>query len=295
MPPAVSIGLPVYNGENFLGEALHSLCCQSFTDCELIISDNASTDGTRAICESYAKVDGRIRYYRNHENIGVHRNWNRVFELSTGRYFKWAAHDDLYAVDFVEKCVSVLDSDPSVVLCYSKADFIDEMGQHLRSDTVHADATSAEPSTRFYNMIAVDHWCFQIFGVIRSAVLKATPLHADYFTTDRVLLAELSLHGRLYEIPEVLFHRRDHARASTRVALANKWSLLPSYNPAGMSQTRLLAVRRFWEYAAAVRRSSLPHADRMRCYASLARAGRAKVTDRLRRLAEGGVVRRQGR
>ena len=93
-PPRISIGMPVYNGEQFLAGALDSVLTQDFEDFELIISDNASEDGTQKICLDYAARDRRIRYYRNEMNIGGSRNHSRVFELSAAEYFKWAHYDD---------------------------------------------------------------------------------------------------------------------------------------------------------------------------------------------------------
>ncbi|MBS0016773.1 MAG: glycosyltransferase family 2 protein, partial [Arthrospira sp. SH-MAG29] len=134
--PRVSIGLPVYNGENFIQETLDCLLSQTFDDFELIICDNASTDRTEEICRDYAARDKRIRYYRHPENLGAAKNYNRTFELSTAEYFKWAAHDDLYAPEFLERCVEALDTHPSTVLCYPQEYWIDEQGNPLKS---HAD------------------------------------------------------------------------------------------------------------------------------------------------------------
>jgi len=119
MRPKVSIGLPVYNGENYLRNALESILDQTFRDFEVIISDNASTDRTGEICREYAAKDPRIRYCRNDRNLGAAGNFNRAFELSSGEYFKWAAHDDVIERDFLSSCVSVLDEDPSVVACFA--------------------------------------------------------------------------------------------------------------------------------------------------------------------------------
>ena len=104
--PRVSIGMPVYNGEEFLERALDSLLAQSFSDFELIISDNASQDKTQEICLRYAARDPRVKYYRNETNIGAAENFNRVFALSSGEYFKWAGHDDSWTPDYLERCVS---------------------------------------------------------------------------------------------------------------------------------------------------------------------------------------------
>jgi glycosyltransferase involved in cell wall biosynthesis len=108
--PRVSIGVPVHNGGPLFAEMLQSLVTQTFTDFEIVISDNASTDDTSSIARRFAGRDERVRYYRNETNIGAAPNFNRVFELANSRiYFKWAAHDDLYKLTFLERCVEVLD------------------------------------------------------------------------------------------------------------------------------------------------------------------------------------------
>ncbi len=148
--PSISIGLPVYNGENFLKHTLDSILAQTFKDFEVIIADNASTDSTEKICREYADRDKRICYHRNEENIGAARNYNRVFELSTGKYFKWAAHDDLYASEYLERCFEVLERLPSVVLCYSQVMFVDEQGQQIRkSSSELLNLNSTKPQERF--------------------------------------------------------------------------------------------------------------------------------------------------
>lgn len=177
--------------------------------------DNASTDKTKNICLEYVAKDRRIRYFRNEENIGAPANYNRVFSLCSGEYFKWAAHDDVLAPQFLEKCVQILDSDSSVVLCHSKVGRIDENGilvgnydywtlENLGSFNTHE---------RFSDMIGSRNTCWTIMGVMRRACLAKTPLHGCYVCADANLLAELSLMGRVYEIQEHLFFRRDYRGA----------------------------------------------------------------------------------
>src|SRR5215472_3946539 len=101
--PRLSIGLPVYNGEDYLAESLEALLGQSYEDFELIISDNASTDSTADICRRYEKQDSRIRYVRQPRNIGAGPNHNYVVRHARGELFKWAAHDDLYARDLLKR------------------------------------------------------------------------------------------------------------------------------------------------------------------------------------------------
>jgi len=132
--PRVSIGLPVFNGENYLTEAISSVLNQTFTDLELVICDNASTDRTHAICCEYAAADQRVRYIRNESNIGAAKNYNLVWEKSTGTYFKWLAHDDRLLPGYVAATVAALEHDPGVVLCNSVVDYIDQFGQRRDPD-----------------------------------------------------------------------------------------------------------------------------------------------------------------
>ena len=119
--PLVSIGMPVYNGENFVKGALDSILAQTFQDFELIISDNASTDKTKEICQKYAAKDQRITLLCNEKNVGAAKNYNRTFYASSGKYFMWLAHDDLIATEYLERCVEILEQNPSIVLCHIKS------------------------------------------------------------------------------------------------------------------------------------------------------------------------------
>ena len=137
--PRVTIGLPVYNSERYVRQSIESLLAQSYFRFVLIISDNASTDGTQQICQEFAKADPRVRYYRNPVNIGNPGNFNRVFELATTPYLKWATADDFWEPTFVERAVEVLDKDPTVVLCYPSAFLVDAAGANAKpyDDCLH--------------------------------------------------------------------------------------------------------------------------------------------------------------
>lgn len=267
--PRVSIGMPIYNGEQFLEAAIESILVQTFTDFELIISDNASTDRTREICRAYALQDQRIRYYRNELNIGVSANFNRVFKLSTGEYFKWAAADDVCASTFLERCIEALDQKPSVVLCYPKTRIINEHGQLLRNSLLKLSTMSPVPHKRFNSFILANHGCFQLFGVIRRAILETTSLHGKYVGSDRNLLAELSLIGQFYEVPEHLFFQREHPRTS--------WNLWPDdrerliyFDPTGKAGRLYLPTwKRGIEYLKSVWRAPLRWSERLLCYAQI--------------------------
>ena len=215
--PKLSIGLPVYNGERYLALAIESILGQTFADFELIICDNASTDGTADICLRYAKQDSRIRYHRNAENLGAAGNFNHAFGLAQGKYFKWAAHDDLLAPDFLARCIDVLDHDDSVVLCHSEVQFIDGDGQHMTNPKNSLpDASSFESHIRFAQLMNMNHWCLDIFGVIRTEALERSPLIGSYVGSDRNTLVCLGLMGRFHRVPARLFFTRDHSERSVR-------------------------------------------------------------------------------
>jgi glycosyltransferase involved in cell wall biosynthesis len=215
-PPKVSIGLPVYNGERFLAEALDSFLAQTFSDFEVIVSDNASTDRTGEIARAYAARDARVRYHRNASNVGLARNHNRAFTLARGHYFKWAAADDVCRPDYLRRCVEVLDADPAVVLAYPRTQFVDAAGTPLDIDDPGWDLRSDDPAERLRYVLGAGHWVNAVIGLIRAEALARTRLMPTYPGGDFRVLAELSLLGKFCEIPERLFVRRLHPGASSQ-------------------------------------------------------------------------------
>ena len=266
--PRVSIGLPVFNGERFLEAALDSILSQTFQDFELIISDNASTDRTGEICESYAAADRRIRYLRNPKNVGAANNYNRVFEPSRGEYFKWAAHDDVCAPTFIERCVEVLDQYPDVALCYPRTSIIDEQGEFVENSFDGFNFRSPKPHIRFSDFLRSPLQCNAIAGLIRRNILKKTPLIGSYASSDRVLLGELALQGELYEVPEYLFYRRIHAMVSTRAHRTVR-EMLAWFDPS--KKRAFPRWRRFFEYLKSLARARLAWHERIYCYIELGR------------------------
>jgi len=292
-PPLVSIGLPVRNGEKYLAGALASLLAQTYRNFELIIADNASTDGTEEICRTFAARDERVRYTRNGANIGVGRNHNLVFRSSTGTYFMWAAHDDVYAPRFIAACAAVLERDPSIVLAYPMITRIDDAGNEVRTFGI-AKGRSTGAHDRFRSLILMDHTCDQMYGLMRSAVLRRTELHQNYTDSDRTLLAEIALYGGFYEIPEPLFFHRVHAASS--VAVYPDWrERMKVFEPTLKGE----AVFPHWlqcaHYFRSIRRAPLGAYQRGRCYLHmggwLLRYGRGLVKDLLVAL-RGRLVRR---
>jgi glycosyltransferase involved in cell wall biosynthesis len=208
----------VYNGARFLQQTLDSLLGQTYSDFELIVSDNASTDGTGKICETFAARDGRVRYQRSPVNRGAAWNHNRLVELATGEYFKWAMADDLCKPDLVGRCVEVLDRRSDVVLACTRTQFIDEDGKPIRTLVPGWDLQSDEPHERLRSVIyAGGHWvnADALAGVVRRAALERTRLLPRYQGGDKRPLAELCLMGKFVEIPDYLYLRRIHPSASS--------------------------------------------------------------------------------
>ncbi|MBT8084467.1 MAG: glycosyltransferase family 2 protein [Woeseia sp.] len=282
--PLVSIGMPVYNAEAFIEDALNSLLAQTFVDFELIISDNASTDGTREICERYAKSDSRISYFPLAENLGAIRNFNRVFELSNGKYFKWASHDDICAPTFLERCVEILEGDSRISWCHSQSLHIDEDGQPLGNEkskpisyvtsgnreTEQGPAWSRDAphvQERFQSILLGIGGVLDSYGLIRSDVIRQTPLYLPYFGSEKVFMAELALRGLYAEIPEILFFVRVHSEAAynLRTNVQQRKFIDPNARR-WFAFTRLKLLR---GYLSAVLRADLAPVDRLRCLNSV--------------------------
>jgi glycosyltransferase involved in cell wall biosynthesis len=209
--PMVSVGLPVYNGERYLRDALASLLRQDFQDFELIISDNASTDGTPEICRQFANRDRRVRYFRNDANIGANPNFNRTLELARAPLFRWAAHDDLVEPTYLSSCISMLESSPRAVLCHSLVQIIGPDSEPLGVyDASKFRVGSYDVAERFAGLILTRHLCTDIFGLVRTEALRQVGGLADYFGSDRATLAALGLIGRIVHVQAPLHRNRLH-------------------------------------------------------------------------------------
>jgi hypothetical protein len=280
--PRVSIGLPVYNGARYLPAAVEALLSQTFTDFELILCDNASTDQTQAVCTAFAARDPRVRYHRNAENIGAAGNFNLAFQLSRGEYFKWAAHDDLHAPDYLQRCVDALDREPAAVLAHTSAVVVDSAGapvpvrefespndgpdspRYLREHLydLERELDSPDPAVRLREILTRTKWCFEVFGLIRADALRRSPLHLSFYGSDKVLLASLALQGPFRDMPEAMFFRRFHPGQSSS---QNSKAQAQFMSTRGKAQRVPPQVQCFQWYVRLITRSGLPLRDRLHC------------------------------
>lgn len=288
--PRLSIGLPVYNGENYLAESVEALLGQSYADFELIISDNASSDSTADICHRYRQQDPRIRYIRQPRNIGLNPNHNFVIGQARGELFKMASHDDLYARDLLKRCVDTLDEHPRAVLAHCHEAMIDGSGRVTKLLDYSVAADSPRAPERFRSML-FDGWDDYTYGVMRTAILRRTRLHGSYHFADRTINTELCLHGPFRQVPEVLYFRRDHPERTRPYTVRTRCAYL---DPRRASRLAHPAARLYaeyvWAYVTAIRRAPLSPADRQECYRYLARWLASRAVPVASRALRGGAL-----
>jgi glycosyltransferase involved in cell wall biosynthesis len=218
----VGIGLPVYNGQRYVREAIDTILAQTYTDFTLYVSDNGSTDDTQSICEDYASRDSRVVYHREPNNRGAAWNYNKVREMSVSEpFFKWMADDDVHDPTYLEVCMEALDQRPDAVAAAPRSRFIDGDGREVLRDFRHVpwdDPTS--PSTRLRGVMLYPHDDAFAFAVMRrDAVTPLSPFVAME-NADGVMQAELILQGPFVHVNKHLFGNRLHTRRSTAATKA---------------------------------------------------------------------------
>lgn len=281
--PRVSIGLPVYNGEQYLGLAVDSLLRQTFGDFELIISDNCSSDRTQQICEELTKRDPRVRYHRTDQNVGAAANFNRVVELATGDLFAWANHDDLYAETYLEKCIEALDRTPGAVSAYAQSIKIDPDGAQISPMIFGFGLEETSPSRRLFRYHeafreidrrkgwseeGIEGLWMPVYGLIRADYLKKTGLIGTYISSDTVLIEELLMSGMTIEINEPLFFKRDHPGRSMKASIPYN-ERLTWFSGRAAGRFLFPRWRIFFERLTAVNRAPLPFGSRLRCHGEM--------------------------
>lgn len=281
--PRVSIGMPVFNGERFIAEAIDSILAQTFEDFELIISDNASIDETEEICRRYAEKDHRVIYIRNRENLGAAYNYNQTFHLSSGEFFKWQPHDDILEPEFLERCVEALDNDPAAVMSYTGWAPIDETGapiekKQARYQPWRADSLDPTQRSRFiFRMEARPPSA--IYGLFRSDVMRRTKLYRPIHGGDHIMIAEALLYGPFHEVAGELFLNRWHQASGGKIPSYRK--RVDWWRPVGRSgrlgrdpvtpylMFSWTMVRTAAAQVDSIRRSPLSRRDKMRCLAQV--------------------------
>jgi|LNFM01.1.fsa_nt_gb glycosyltransferase involved in cell wall biosynthesis len=258
----VSIGMPVYNASAYLRTALDAVLAQTFADFELIIADNASSDESASICEEYARRDPRIRLYRNAVNIGANGNFTYTLSLARHPYFMWTSSNDYIEPTYIEKAVAVLDARPDVVLCCSVPRYFAGDPTHFRDVADPMDIQMESPIERFSALLDRITINNAMHGLIRTDALRATMPLESYYSSDNVMVAQLSLAGKFVQIPEPLFYRRFEQAAATELMTTEE--LRHFYMPGRRSPLRFQVWRLQAGLWALLARAHLRLTDRLR-------------------------------
>jgi glycosyltransferase involved in cell wall biosynthesis len=265
--PLVSVGMPVYNEDRFIARSIDSILAQDYPNLELIITDNASTDRTRAICEGVAKHDARVRYEHLTENCGAAANAQHVRELANGTYFMWASGHDLWLPNYLHECVELLERHPSAAVAFGCSSWVDENGNPMDRYSGWTDTRGMSPAARFFTVF----WgnMHPILGVIRARYLRECPPVQSTVGADLILLSELALKGDFIHAATTHWSRREFRRETkyadkiTRYKSASyglSTSFFGKYFPLAQLPFELLRV---------VLGANLPRADKFSILAAL--------------------------
>jgi glycosyltransferase involved in cell wall biosynthesis len=270
--PRVSIGVPVYNGERFLERALESLLAQTFDDIEIVISDNASTDGTEAICRRFMARDPRVRYWRSPTNRGLVWNHRRVLAMATGTYFMFAPHDDWFGPDYVARCVEVLDADPEIAYVHAETILVDESGTEIGREIARQRMDDPSPSVRFWDILVVqggNNW----YGLSRRAAFRDLMPYKAVPRGERIVMAELALRGPFRLLPGDHYFRRlhDSQLSAKRVDRHVETRALDPARAGWRSSVPVMLAEYVLAFTEAVSRAPIGLRQKLACYGSIAR------------------------
>jgi glycosyltransferase involved in cell wall biosynthesis len=211
--PMLTIGLPVYNGENGIRRSIDSILAQTFTDFELIISDNASTDSTSDICSEYEKKDSRVRHVRHSETRNFMINWRFPVEQAKGKYFMWISDDDIWEDTFVEKNIEILESHPKVVGSISNIKLFGPNIKNYMSNSKESQSKLkiVRSVTGTYEekvkKILEFNWCLNLYSIFRTKELKKSLVYTVLISWDFAVMLSVIEFGEFYVLDEVLLKR----------------------------------------------------------------------------------------
>ena len=213
------IGLPVYNGQKYLGRAIESHLSQSFSDFDLVIADNGSTDATPDISADYASKDKRVRYLRSPENRGLLWNHRRVLDAieSPGQYFRWAGADDILEPGLLQTMVSLLNARPEVEVVVPGTKNIDDNDQLIGTMPTTLDLQSSDVFERAHGVLVANYQHVIAYGLLRASTLQLMRTGPRYPGWDAVFVWELALRGQLVQLASPSLLRRFHPGSISRV------------------------------------------------------------------------------
>ena len=276
--PTVTIGMPVYNGAAYLAASLDAIMAQSVEDLEVVISDNASEDETEAVARAYAARDGRIRYERSPVNRGLVWNFRRVLDRARGEYFMFASYDDLFAPDYLARCLAALRRDPGAAYAVAISVLIDADGRRIGVERLRQRVTDASPSVRFWDTLMVQGG-LNFYGLARTATWRSVGPYPTLPRGERVVTAALALRGRFVVLPAELYLRRVHDAQVTAVR-RDRRAELRVVDPARRgwrASTALVLAEYALAYVTVAMRAPIGAMERFRVLGYIARWGLGHV------------------
>ena len=290
--PTVSVGLAVRNGADVIGRCIESIVSQNFHDLELVISDNASDDGTSELLEEYARTDPRIRVSVNEVNIGAHENMDRVLELSHGEFFRWISADDWLEPRSLSACVRALRARETAIGVTTYFTIHTADGSERWEEYDGEFPTSPDPARRFERMLwffhAGDEKYDPMYGVYRRQALLRSHRLRPSEQTDWLLSAELALMGPIIHVDRRLANRtRAYPATVDRAAFRRR------LDPIRGEKLKSSTQRLHRDLLALVTAADLTEEQVRHCkralrrfaVAEIAHRGRAQVAQTRRRLA----------
>ena len=203
MKPLITIGIPVFNGEKFLNVVIDSLLEQTYSNFELIISDNCSEDSTEFICRKYQILDSRIKYFRQKENIGMFPNFNFLLNKASGDYFMWAAADDKWEKIFLEQAEEILENNPDCVSVFSHFEIFDINNGKIIEKITPSSIASNLPYLRIKRTLNELHPNL-IYGLHRKSFIIDNAFES-FDMSDLLFISRLVTKGKYFIIPKVLY------------------------------------------------------------------------------------------
>jgi glycosyltransferase involved in cell wall biosynthesis len=266
--PRLTVGVPVFDGERYLGETLEALLTQDYRDLVVVVSDNASTDGTRQVCEAFAARDPRVEYYREETNRGGAWNFTRVLELARTELFAWNAADDVAAPGHLARCVAALDAHPEAPLAYDRVRLIGPdsavIGELGDADL---DLTAPLPSARLEHFLVRQAVHIE-YGVWRTEFLRGIGGEPEIRGGDVVLGARLLLRAPAIKVPEQLFCSRRHPEQGS---MLEGLALVQENHPDARFRLTFPQTRILVELVRSVLAAPLPARERRRCLRAVVR------------------------
>lgn len=237
MSPLLTIGIPVYNEERFLAKTIESALNQTFTDYQIVLSDNRSTDRSYEIALSYAEQDRRITVVRHPENIGGPANFLYNRDRADTKYFVWLGAHDIFLPDYLKTAIDVLESSQNVVLAYPKSLEIDTNGQIVQSAYRDSDidTTGLTLKKSLFKVSQNLRRCTSIHGVFRTTGLKKLPWKS-IIGADHLLLTAAAVYGDIHMLDYFGIHRRK-IREENRKQQQARWQASKVYQMRQHEQT----------------------------------------------------------